>query len=125
MKGKARKESKRAPRLLEAHPLVITRLSDGYEALVRTTDISLGGLSFINDLPIEVGSKLGMLVSLEGRVFTANGTVKSEKYSIDEDEWRIGVRFFKLSPRAKRMISSILELEGLSNHNPESGRQVA
>jgi len=82
---------RRYPRIASHHAVLARKVSDGLEEFGRTKSIAVGGCSFVADEAMGIGSPLELLITVDGGVVRAHGTVV---YEIDKDGRKeIGVEF--------------------------------
>ena len=112
------------PRLEESHAMLIHRCNDGNERLTKSGNLSFSGCAFSSDIPLGRGEAIELLISIDGRVVEVRGEIV-RKRSMSERAYEVGVRFTRVSMKTRRMLQSLLELEGLHIHNPERGCQAA
>ena len=123
--GEKSREGNREPRLYESHPMLVRRESDGLEGLVKTGDISIGGCTFESLQPLDSKTKLEILLHLDGRVMNIRGEVVRSETN-EEKGYTVAVRFIGMEARTRKMLASLMELEGLVKKvHPERGCMAA
>jgi hypothetical protein len=104
---------RRFPRVSESYALLVRRVGPGNpEGLFKTNNLGLGGCEFHSDSGFGVGSRLDVLISIERRVICVSGRVVYERKGADGG-FGVGVEFRRVPARAKEMLESLFELEGL------------
>ncbi len=111
-------------RLSEPCSMLVRRVSDGMEGLVKSGDIGFGGVAFKSSHPIGVGTELELLMVVERGVIRAAGRVAHILQNV-VGGYTVGVEFTMVDARGERMLRSLLELEGIFQINPERGCRAA
>ena len=101
---------RRFPRIPSHHSVLVKRLDPvrPTEELALTEVVGLGGFMFMSDEPLGEGSRLEVLISLEGRVLKTVSRVAYERPG-PEGKFEVGVEFLEIPEADRDALSIILE----------------
>lgn len=102
--------TRRFPRISSQHVVMFRRL-DGSERedLAKTREVGLGGCMFVTDEPLEPGTPLELMISVERRVVRCHARVV---YAIEQDPetWQVGVEFLQVPEADRAALASLFDL---------------
>lgn len=100
---------RRFPRISSEHTVLVKKLGpEVTETFVKTRQVGLGGCMFINEAPLEAGTIIEMLISVNLRVVTALARVVYEIPNADGGS-QIGVEFVEISPADREVIEGLFK----------------
>lgn len=101
------KERRKHPRVSVAVEVDVKSEHNFYVG--RTRDISLGGLFLEMTVGIEIGARVGLDLSLDGRKFKLEGEVVWTLANEDGQTAGVGLRFVALEAATKRAIEAFMK----------------
>ena len=101
------KERRRHPRVSIAIEVDVQSEHNFYVG--RTRDISVGGLFLETTIGIDIGARVGLNLTLDGRKFKLEGEVMWTLAMDDGVTSGVGVSFVTLAPAAKRAIEAFMK----------------
>lgn len=99
------------PRLRSQHTVLFEPLGPGAEeALARTTAVGLGGLSFVTEDELEIGSRLRIFIALRNEVIEAEAEVVYIN-AVGDPGREVGVSFVDVPDEHLDRIAALFEPE--------------
>lgn len=105
---------RRFPRIRTEKPVHIKKLgAAALEGAAKTRQISLGGCTVINKVPVGMGTPVELLIAVRRQqVIQAMGTVIYEN-AINDRAYEVGVEFMAISPRDRILLQRFLKEDEL------------
>ncbi len=102
------RDLRRFPRIAAQHAVLVKRTSGEGEELVATRSLGAGGLGFLSDAPLGVGSSAEVLISVRHEVIRAKAKVI---YEIAEagGKCEVGLQFIDLAESDRGRIEQLFE----------------
>lgn len=101
-------QSRRHPRTDASHPCFVERIGEEpIELFSQTRTLGTGGCCFRSERSLGYRSLAKISLSVDGRVFSADGRVAYERALGDGTE--VGVEFLRLAPEDRIHLRSVVE----------------
>ncbi|MCM8780723.1 MAG: PilZ domain-containing protein [Candidatus Omnitrophica bacterium] len=104
------REKRRNPRLRVHLPLRYQIRGTPEYSNSLCEDISLGGLSFINDKFIAPSTPLKLEINVLSRILSPQARIAWAAPLAHSDRYRMGVEFLEISPQEKNYLSDYLDI---------------
>ncbi|HET7711762.1 MAG TPA: PilZ domain-containing protein [Thermoanaerobaculia bacterium] len=101
---------RRYPRIASHHTVLVKKLGgeEELEEFAQTTNLAVGGCSFITDEPLGDNAALELLIAVDQQVLRARGRVAFERPA-DDGRTEVGVEFVWLDPQGAELIERVFE----------------
>jgi hypothetical protein len=100
---------RRYPRIASQHAVLLKKLTgEPLEDIAKIKTIAIGGCSFVTGEQVGVGSRLQLLIAVDGDVVTAHGRVVYEN-ELGNGQRDVGVEFLDLDDADAHRITALFE----------------